>query len=127
MDETTNPFDVGPNWITKLDKGDFIGSETLTRLKAEGVQRRLAGFVMQERGVPPPTTGSCIKTILIGEVTSGTMSPTLGQAIGTATRASRLRQSWHGVRHRYSYKAVKAWVVPSPVRATPRQALMNVL
>src|SRR5207248_9348594 len=51
MDETTNPLEVGLGWITKLDKGEFVGRDALIRLKAAGVQRRMVGLVMQERGI----------------------------------------------------------------------------
>jgi aminomethyltransferase len=114
MDETTNPFEVGLNWITKLDKGDFIGCETLTRLKAEGVQRRLVGFIMQERGVPRSHYRVTHQDHAIGEVTSGTMSPTLGQPIGTAL----VHRDYATVGTEFAIdirqKAVKAQVVPSP-------------
>lgn len=84
MDETCNPFEVGLGWITKLEDGDFLGRDALARIKETGVQRRLVGFVMQERGVPRAHYRVTHDGAYIGEVTSGTMSPTLGQAIGTA-------------------------------------------
>ncbi|GIX49490.1 MAG: aminomethyltransferase [Candidatus Tectimicrobiota bacterium] len=84
MDETTNPFEVGLGWITKLDKGAFIGREALQRIKEAGVQRRLVGFVMEERGVPRMHYAVWHHDEAVGEVRSGTLSPTLGQGIGTA-------------------------------------------
>ncbi len=84
MDETTTPFEIGLGWAVKLAKGDFIGREALSRLKEQGARRRLASIMMQERGIPRPHYPVTYRGQPIGEVTSGTLSPTLGQAIGTA-------------------------------------------
>jgi len=83
IDETTNPLEAGLGWITKLDKGDFIGREALLNIKSRGVTRKLAGFVLGEpRSVPrqhyPLQSGGDT----VGEVTSGTLSPTLDKGIG---------------------------------------------
>ena len=114
MDETTNPFEVGLGWITKLDKGEFIGRDALTRLKATGVQRRMIGFVMQERGIPRAHYQVMQDEQVIGEVTSGTMSPTLGQAIGTALVRSTSGKIGSTIAVEIRHKAVPARVVPSP-------------
>ncbi len=84
MDETHTPFEVGLSWLTKLDKGPFIGRDALIRVKAEGVPQRLVGFVLKERGIPRAHYRVMDGDTPIGTVTSGTMSPSLGQAIGTA-------------------------------------------
>jgi aminomethyltransferase len=114
MDETTNPFEVGLGWITKLDKGEFIGRDALTRLKTMGVQRRLTGFIMQERGIPRAHYQVMQDEQVIGEVTSGTMSPTLGQAIGTALVQSTSGKIGSTIAVEIRHKAVPARVVPSP-------------
>ena len=114
MDETTNPFEVGLGWITKLDKGEFIGRDALTRLKATGVQRRMIGFRMQERGIPRAHYQVMQYEQVIGEVTSGTMSPTLGQAIGTALVRSTSGKIGSTITVDIRHKAVPAQVVSSP-------------
>src|SRR5262245_23530137 len=114
MDETTNPFEVGLGWITKLDKGEFIGRDALTRLKATGVQRRMIGFLMQERGIPRTHYQVMQDEQVIGEVTSGTMSPTLGQALGTALVRSTSGKIGSTIAVEIRHKAVPARVVPSP-------------
>jgi aminomethyltransferase len=114
MDETTNPFEVGLGWITKLDKGEFIGRDALTRLKATGVQRRMIGFIMQERGIPRAHYQVMQDEQSIGEVTSGTMSPTLGQAIGTALVQSTSGKIGSTIAVEIRHKPVPARVVPSP-------------
>jgi aminomethyltransferase len=83
IDDTTSPLEAGLGWITKLQKGDFIDCELLQQQKANGVQRKLVGFMVQDRRVPRhdypiEDTGGT----LIGKVTSGTQSPSLGIPIG---------------------------------------------
>jgi len=83
IDETTNPLEAGLGWITKLDKGDFIGRDALLEIKGAGVRRKLSGFVMDDpRGVPRRHYPLHAGEGPVGEVTSGTMSPTLEQGIG---------------------------------------------
>ena len=80
-DETT-PLEAGLGWITKFTK-NFTASEILSKQKAEGVQKKLVGFEMVDRGIP--RHGYEIvnsQGIPIGEVTSGTQSPSLKKAIG---------------------------------------------
>jgi aminomethyltransferase len=114
MDETTNPFEVGLGWITKLDKGEFIGRDALIRLRTAGVQRRMVGFVMQERGIPRAHYQVMQAGQAIGEVTSGTMSPTLNQAVGTALVRSTSVQNGSIIAIDIRHKAVPAQVVPAP-------------
>ena len=114
MDETTNPLEVGLGWITKLDKGEFIGRDALTHLKAVGVQRRMVGFIVQERGIPRPHYPVMQDGQVIGEVTSGTMSPTLSQAIGTALVRSTSARTGSIISIDIRHKAVPAQVVPPP-------------
>ncbi len=78
----TTPLEARLGWITKLDKGEFIGRESLQRQKEEGVPRRLIGFQLCERGVPRHGYPVLVDGEVIGEVTSGAMSPSLGTGIG---------------------------------------------
>lgn len=84
MDEETTPLEAGLSWLVKLNKGDFIGREALQRQKDEGVRRRLTGFRLTERGFPRPGYGVRFRGESAGPVRSGTMSPSLGDGIGTA-------------------------------------------
>jgi aminomethyltransferase len=84
--DETSPIEAGLGWITKFrEDKDFIDKELLLKQKEEGVERRLKGFVMEERGIPrqhyPVFNGEGEE---IGEVTSGTMSPMLKKGIGMA-------------------------------------------
>lgn len=82
IDKTTNPLEAGLGWITKLDKGDFIGREALAKIKAEGIKRKLMGFEVEGRMIP--RHGYEIKKDgeSVGLVTSGAYSPVLEGNIG---------------------------------------------
>ncbi len=83
IDDTTSPLEAGLGWITKLDKSDFSSKILLEAQKAQGIQRKLVGFVVEDRRVP--RHGYPIEDqegTLVGTVTSGTMSPSLGIPIG---------------------------------------------
>jgi aminomethyltransferase len=87
MDEDHTPLEAGLGWIVKLDKpGGFIGAEALRRQKAEGLKRKLVGFKMAGKGIARhgyPVRAPGVEKH-VGEVTSGTMSPTLKEPIGLA-------------------------------------------
>lgn len=83
IDDTTNPFDAGLGWITKMKKGNFIGSPALQKIKEEKQTQALVGFIAEGRRVP--RQGYEIQDRhgnQIGRVTSGTASPSLNQNIG---------------------------------------------
>lgn len=82
IDDTTSPIEAGLGWITKFTK-DFIDKKRLEEQKEQGTTRRLVAFEMLERGIP--RKGYPIENAegnTIGEVTSGTQSPSLDKAIG---------------------------------------------
>lgn len=82
IDETTSPFEAGLGWITKFTK-PFINSEELQAEKEAGVKNKLVGFELVERGIPRQDYDIVdADGNKIGRVTSGTMSPSLGKAIG---------------------------------------------
>lgn len=83
LSEEINPYEARLGWITKLDKGDFVGRDALRRVKEAGTARKLVGFVIEGRGIA--RSGHAIlneEGEEIGVVTSGTFAPTLEQAIG---------------------------------------------
>ena len=82
IDDTTSPLEAGLGWITKFTK-PFIGREVLEKQKAEGIQRKLIGFEMIEKGIPRHHYSIVDEAgVQIGYVTSGTQSPSLHKAIG---------------------------------------------
>lgn len=82
IDDTTSPLEAGLGWITKFSK-EFTARPILEAQKKEGVERKLVGFEMLEKGIP--RHDYAIKDfdgVTIGKVTSGTQSPSLKKAIG---------------------------------------------
>lgn len=84
LGEDTTPVEAGLEKYVKTDKGDFIGREALRAQIETGSGRRAVGFRMLERGVPRRGYGVFVDGKKAGEVTSGTMSPVLGEGVGIA-------------------------------------------
>ena len=84
LDEKRTPLEAGLGWVTRLDKGDFVGAKALRTLKEKGVRQRLVGFVLKEKGFPRQGYEVRADGQGAGEVTSGTVSPSLDQGIGLA-------------------------------------------
>lgn len=82
IDQTTNPYEAGLGWITKLDKGDFIGRRALLNIKEAGVKRKLMGFEVHGRLIPRHGYAIHKGDQAIGTVTSGCFSPILEKNIG---------------------------------------------
>jgi len=82
IDDSTSPIEAGLGWITKFSK-NFVNSINLAAQKEHGVERKLVGFEMIERGIPRHDY-EIVDTVgtVIGKVTSGTQSPSLQKGIG---------------------------------------------
>lgn len=82
IDDNTSPLEAGLGWITKFSK-EFTARDILEKQKAAGVTQKLVGLEMTERGIPRHDYPIVDKDgNVIGRVTSGTQSPSLGKAIG---------------------------------------------
>jgi len=82
IDDTTSPMEAGLGWITKFTK-DFTSREIFEKQKADGAEKKLVGFQMIEKGIARHDYEiKDFEGSVIGRVTSGTQSPTLGKAIG---------------------------------------------
>ncbi|HET7112493.1 MAG TPA: glycine cleavage system aminomethyltransferase GcvT [Pyrinomonadaceae bacterium] len=84
IDETTTLLEANLGWICKLDKGDFIGRETLAQQKEAGIKRRLVGFEVTERGIARDEQDVLVDDERVGKVTSGSPAPFLKKNIGMA-------------------------------------------
>ncbi|WP_242344825.1 glycine cleavage system aminomethyltransferase GcvT [Anaeromyxobacter terrae] len=84
MDDGTTPLEAGLGWVVKLDKGEFIGRDALVRQKEQGLARKLVGFVLTEAGIARHGYPVVQDGRKVGEVTSGTKSPSLKTSIGLA-------------------------------------------
>jgi aminomethyltransferase len=113
IDEEHTPLEAGLAWVVK-GKG-FIGEEALAKQKAEGVQRKLVGFVMRERGIArhgyPILDASGAQT---GVVTSGTTGPTVGANIGLGYVPSALAEPGATLTVDCRGKPARAEVVKGP-------------
>ncbi|QLD90881.1 glycine cleavage system aminomethyltransferase GcvT [Natronomonas salina] len=76
-----NPFEAGIGFVVETGT-EFVGRDALERVEAEGVEEKLVGFRLQKRGIARHGYDIVDDGETIGTVTSGTMSPTLGEAIG---------------------------------------------
>jgi aminomethyltransferase len=82
IDDTTSPLEAGLGWITKFTK-DFTARPILEGQKSAGPEQKLVGFEMLEKGIPRHDYEiKDFSGMIIGRVTSGTQSPSLGKAIG---------------------------------------------
>lgn len=115
IDDTTSPIEAGLGWITKFNSDDFIDKGLLMMQKQEGVSRLLRGFEMIDRGIPrhgyelTDENGN-----LIGEVTSGTMSPVLNKGIGMGYISKEYSAVGTDVYVKIREKLLKAKVVKLP-------------
>ncbi len=112
IDDTTSPIEAGLGWITSFNK-DFIMKDHHAAIKAAGPSKKLVGFEMIDRGIPRqhyPIVNAAGD--LIGEVTSGTQSPTLSKGIGMGyvSTAHTDAEIFISIRD----KAVKAAIVKMP-------------
>lgn len=115
IDENTTPLEAGLGWLVHLDsKGEFIGREVLANQKETGVKRRLVGIEMQGRyiarhGYPVIAEGKSV-----GEVTSGSWSPTLEKAIAMAYLPLELSKPGQSIQVEIRGKTYPGTVVKKP-------------
>ncbi len=114
IDDTTSPIESGLGWITKFTK-DFTNSKNLKEQKEKGVEKKLCGFEMIDRGIPRQGYEICDKEgNNIGVVTSGTQSPTLNKAIGMGYISTANATEANEIYIKIREKLIKASVVKIP-------------
>lgn len=114
IDDTTSPIEAGLGWITKFSK-EFIDKELLESQKANGTNRKLTGFILEDKGIARAHYPICLADgSHIGEVTSGTQSPVLGKAIGLGYIATEHAKKGNEVFIEVRGKLLKAIVSPPP-------------
>jgi len=82
IDDQHTAYEASLGWIVKMDKGDFNGRAALEKQKKDGIPRKLVGFTMTDKGIPRQRYPIVKDGQKVGEVTSGTMSPSLKIPIG---------------------------------------------
>jgi aminomethyltransferase len=114
IDDTTSPLEAGLGWITKLSK-EFTGSQLVSALKEKGVTKKLSAFLMVDKGIPRSHYAILnAEGEKIGEVTSGTQSPYLGQGIGLGYIATDYSKPDTEIFIEVRNKPLKAKVVKLP-------------
>ncbi|MFN5224278.1 MAG: glycine cleavage system aminomethyltransferase GcvT [Bacteroidota bacterium] len=114
IDDTTSPLEAGLGWITKFTK-EFTNAANLKMQKEAGLSKKLVGFEMVDRGIPRhdyPVLDA--NGVVIGKVTSGTQSPSLGKAIGMAYVPSAVAAENSEIFISVRDKSLKAKVVQLP-------------
>ena len=114
IDDTTSPIEAGLSWITKFSK-DFVNAEALAKQKEQKPEKRLVAFELDERGIP--RQGYDIvdgNGKVIGNVTSGTMSPCLKKGIGMGYVSRILSKSGTQIHIQVRKKAIPATIVKLP-------------
>jgi len=114
LDEDHNPLESGLGWITKLDKGDFIGRDVLVKQKEKGITRRLVGLKLTERGFPRHGYPIVSQDQDVGEVTSGALSPSLGVGVAMGYVPTELAKAGTEVGVRIRNKVIPAVVQRPP-------------
>jgi aminomethyltransferase len=113
IDASTNPIEAGLGWITKLDKDNFIGKEALVDAKAN-ITRKLICIEMIDRGIPRKGYTIVNNGAVVGEVTSGTQSPSLNQGVGLAYVTKGFAKTGTKLKMKVRDKLLNCKVVKSP-------------
>lgn len=114
LGDDITPLEAGLGWITKLQKGDFTGSDVLKRQKEAGLTRKLVGFEMTEPGIARDGCDVYIGDAKLGNVTSGSPAPFLKKNIGLAFLPAEFANIGQEIKIDVRGKHLSAAVVPTP-------------
>ena len=119
LDENTTPMEAGLGWVVALDKGAFVGRSVLATQKAQGVTKKLVAFKTAEKSAPPRPHYAIWSAITpsqkLGEVTSGTQSPSLSCGIGLGYVPAAFSKPGTQIEIEVRGKRVSATVVAKPI------------
>jgi aminomethyltransferase len=116
LDENTTPMEAGLGFFVSLDKGEFNGRKILAGQKVNGVRKKLVAFTMTGKSAPPrPHYAIWANDAGIGEVTSGTQSPSLGIGIGMGYVPPALARPGTQIEIEIRGKYSPALIVPKPI------------
>ena len=125
LDENTTPMEAGLGWVVALDKGAFVGRSVLATQKAQGVTKKLVAFKTAEKSAPPRPHYAIWSAITpsqkLGEVTSGTQSPSLSCGIGLGYVPAAFSKPGTQIEIEVRGKRVSATVVAKPIYRKTRQ------
>jgi aminomethyltransferase len=120
IDETTTVLEADLGWIVKLEKGEFVGREVLERQARDGVSRKLVGFEMDGRAIARHGYSAIHNGEVVGQVTSGSHSPTLGKNIGLVYLPRGMWEPGTTFEIEIRKRRESATVVPTPFYKRPR-------
>ncbi|AGC44814.1 glycine cleavage system aminomethyltransferase T [Myxococcus stipitatus DSM 14675] len=119
IDDTHTALEAGLGWIVKLDKAAFIGKDALVAQKAAGVKRKLVGLELTGAGIPRHGYPILKEGVRVGEVTSGTMGPSVKKPIGIGYVPTELAAEGSTFDVEIRGRAVPAVVVKTPFLKKP--------
>jgi aminomethyltransferase len=123
LDEDTTPIEAGLGFFVALDKGEFSGRQVLVLQKAKGTERKLAAFKMSDKSAPPrphyTIWGAGSNGTKLGEVASGTQSPSLGIGLGMGYVPTPCAKAGTLIEIEIRGKRAPASVVPKPIYRKP--------
>jgi aminomethyltransferase len=114
IDEQTTLLEANLGWITKLDKGDFIGRDALAKQKEEGIKRKLIGFEVTDRGIARDQQEILVNGERVGRATSGSPAPFLKKNIGMGYVPKELSAVGTAIEIDVRGRMVGAQIVPLP-------------
>jgi aminomethyltransferase len=114
IDETTTLLEANLGWISKLNKGEFVGRDALANQKEQGIKRRLIGFEVTERGIARDGQDVVVNGEKVGVVTSGSPAPFLKKNIGMAYVPVELAVEGQPIQIDVRGRLVAAKVVKTP-------------
>jgi aminomethyltransferase len=122
LDEKTTPIEAGLGFFVALDKGDFVGRAVLAEQKTKGPARRCVAFKMTDKSAPPrPHYPVWINNEKVGDVTSGTQSPSLNVGIGLAYVPTDDAKAGTKIEIEIRGKRTPAEIVPKPIYRSPNK------
>ncbi len=119
LSEEVDSLSAGQAWCVDLNK-DFIGVEPMRQLNEEGLPRRLVGLALDGRRIARQHSAVYGSGLAVGEVTSGTLSPTLGKSIAMAFVTADSSSEGTALEVNVSGKLIPAKVVKMPFYKRPR-------
>lgn len=120
MDEQTTPLEAGLDWLIDWQKPDFVGRAALLAQKQQGIERQLVGLELLGKGIARHGYPIYAGAQVVGKVTSGTLSPTLGKAIALGYVFPEFAHMGRELAVQVRDRQVPAVVVPRPFYRRPR-------
>jgi aminomethyltransferase len=119
LDGNTTPIEAGVGFFVALEKGDFVGRSILAEQKASGVSKKSVAFKMTDKSPPPrphyPIWSAGANAAPIGEVVSGTQSPSLNVGIGMGYVKPEFAKAQTPIEIEIRGKRFPAMIVPKPI------------